>query len=73
MNPAGTRRLARLRGLSAKTLLALLAAALPALLVATILGLTLVTTVTQAERDFENSMTAALAGSWLLPSRTHAR
>jgi diguanylate cyclase (GGDEF)-like protein len=48
-----------LHGLSAKTMLALAAAALPALLVATILGFTLVTAVTQAERDFESSTAAA--------------
>jgi methyl-accepting chemotaxis protein WspA len=49
----------RLQSLGAKTLLALLAAALPALVVATILGMTLVTTVDHAQEDFEEATTAA--------------
>src|ERR1043165_6178589 len=47
------------RGLAGKGLLALAAAVLPALVVASILTVTLVTTVTQAEKDFERSTLAA--------------
>jgi diguanylate cyclase (GGDEF)-like protein/PAS domain S-box-containing protein len=47
------------RGLAVKGLLALAAAALPALLVACILAAMLVTTVTQSERDVEQAMVAA--------------
>jgi len=48
-----------MRGISAKTLLVLAAAALPALFVAAVLGAILVTTVTRAERDFETSTIVA--------------
>ena len=47
------------RGLAVKGLLALAAAALPALLVACTLAAMLVTTVTQSERDVEQAMAAA--------------
>jgi diguanylate cyclase (GGDEF)-like protein len=60
--------LAESRGLAGKGLLALAAAALPALLVASILTVTLVTTVTHSERDFENS---ALAARLLTDIRVH--
>ena len=43
------------RGLPLKTLLALGAAALPALLIAAILGTTLITAVKDAEADFNNA------------------
>ncbi len=59
MRNPGLEGLRRLRGLSGKALLALGAAALPALLVAAMLGITLVTAVTHSERDFENSTSAA--------------
>ena len=49
----------RLQSLGGKTLIALLAAALPALVVATILGMTLVTMVDHAQADFEKATTAA--------------
>jgi diguanylate cyclase (GGDEF)-like protein len=47
--------LQRMRGLPFKTLLALGAAALPALLIAAILGTTLMTAVKDAETDFDNA------------------
>ena len=47
------------RGLAGKGLLALAAAVLPALVVASILTVTLVTTVTQSEKDFQRSTLAA--------------
>ena len=46
------------QSLSFKTLLALAAAALPALAVAAMLGFTLVTTVGEAESDFDNATSA---------------
>ena len=48
-----------MQGLGAKTLIALFASALPALVVAMILGVTLVTTVDQAQGDFEKATLAA--------------
>jgi len=45
--------------LAFKTLLSLAMAALPALVVATILGITLVTAVDEAKRDFERAMSAS--------------
>jgi hypothetical protein len=48
-----------MQGLSAKALLALAAAALPALVIAGLLGATLITAAGQAERDFEVANTAA--------------
>jgi methyl-accepting chemotaxis protein WspA len=56
---AAMRKTWNLGGLGAKTLVALFAAALPAFVVATILGVTLVTTVNQAEADFEKATSAA--------------
>ena len=48
-----------LQGLSAKALLALAAAALPALVIAGLLGVTLITAASEAERDFDEANTAA--------------
>ena len=48
-----------LQGLSAKALLALAAAALPALVIAGLLGVTLITAAGEAERDFDEANTAA--------------
>jgi len=56
---AAIRKTWNLAGLGAKILVALFAAALPAFVVATILGVTLVTTVNQAETDFEKATSAA--------------
>ncbi len=56
---ARTLRTIKLQGLGTKTLIALLAAALPAFVIATVLGATLVTTVDQAQADFEKATSAA--------------
>jgi len=45
--------------LAFKTLLSLAIAAVPALIVATILGITLVTAVDEAKQDFERAMSAS--------------
>jgi hypothetical protein len=47
------------RGLTFKTLFALAAAALPALVVATVLGMTLIMAVGEAKRDFVKATTIA--------------
>ena len=59
MTVAGTKSGNVMRSIGAKTLLALAAAALPALAVAAILGITLVTAVYHAETEFDGATSAA--------------
>ena len=59
MTAYATRLRSLMQGLGAKALLALAAAALPALVIAGLLGATLITAAGQAERDFDDANTAA--------------
>jgi len=59
MTAAGRKSGNVLRSIGAKTLLAMAAAALPALAVAAILGITLVTAVYHAETEFDGATSAA--------------
>lgn len=63
------------RSLTFKTLFALAAAALPALVVATVLGMTLITAVGEAKRDFVKGTTTArrVADIRVLVEQEHAR
>jgi hypothetical protein len=62
-----------LQSLAAKTFMALAAASLPAIAVAIILGLTLVTKVSEAEADFNraNSATIELSEMLVLIEKEH--